>query len=79
MDWKLGVVSFIKISCRSYIYFLGGWSTRKFIGRGSYIKKINAESGYKMLYGLPFKLFRFPNPVVELRNILIKSMVTRAI
>ena len=22
----------------------------------------------------PFKLFRFPNPVVELKNILIKNM-----
>ena len=26
----------------------------------------------------PFKLFRFPNPVVELKNILIKSMGIKA-
>ena len=38
------------------------------------IKKINAERGYKIQYGPRFKLFRFPKPVVELRNILIKSM-----
>ena len=38
------------------------------------IKKINAERGYKIKYGPSFKLFRFPNPIAELRNILIKSM-----
>ena len=37
-------------------------------------KKINAERGYKIKYMSPFKLFRFPNLVIELRNILIKSM-----
>ena len=35
MNWKLGVVFLIKTSCRSYIYFHGGWSTRKFNSRGS--------------------------------------------
>ena len=36
------------------------------------IKQNNTVRGYKIYYGHPFKLF--PNPVVELRNILIKSV-----
>ena len=36
------------------------------------IKKSNTERCCKIKYGPPFKLFRFPNPIVELSNILIK-------
>ena len=40
----------------------------------SQIKKIKDEPGYKISYEYAFKLFKFPDPVVELRNIIIKSM-----
>ena len=36
--------------------------------------KNNTARDYKIKYGPPFKLVRFPNPVVELRSIPIKSM-----
>ena len=35
------------------------------------MKKMNAEPGYKIQYGPPFKLFRFPDLFVELGNILL--------
>ena len=47
---------------------------RKFIGRGSVIKKLTLNLAARYNTGF-FKLFRFPDPVGELRNILIKSMV----
>ena len=37
-------------------------------------KKINTVRNYKIEQGPPFKLLRLPNPVVQLRNILIKRM-----
>ena len=38
------------------------------------IKNITLYVATRFNAGPPFKLLRFPNPVVELRNILIKSM-----
>ena len=48
---------------RNYIYFQGN-RIQKSSSATDQIKKFNAEH----------RLFRFPNSVVEVRNILIKSM-----
>ena len=47
MDRKIGVVSLIKTSNINYIHFNGGYSTSKFIPRGS-DKRKSTETGYKI-------------------------------
>ena len=62
MNWKLGVVYKLH-------RFSQGIEYKKRLSAEKQILKINAEPGYKILYGP-----RFPDPVAELRNILIKSL-----
>ena len=52
------------------IYIFKGDRIQKSLSTTDQIKKINTEGGYKISYWPPLKLFRFPNPLVELRNIL---------
>ena len=66
-DWKLGVVSWIKTEYRNYLYF--HWEQNTY--------KINQLRQNPATTYNPFILFRFPDPVVERRNILIEDMVIR--
>ena len=71
---KKDVASLIKTTYKNYIYFDGGYNTKRFIQRGS-DEKNNAEPGYEIYYRHLFKLFRFPEPLVKLMNSVIKDMV----
>ena len=71
--FKLGVVSLIKLHIDTTYIFMGDKIQQSF-SAASQIKKIKDEPGYKISYEYAFKLFRFADPVVELRNMIIKSM-----